>query len=130
MPTFGRRSKAQLDTCHGDLQRVLYEVIKVFDFTVLTGHRTKAVQEEAYATGRSTKQWPKSKHNTKPSIAVDIAPWPINWNDRERFTYLAGHIRMAGAAMGIEIRWGGDWDKDTEVRDNGFDDLVHFELLL
>ena len=29
--------------------------------------------------------------------------------------------------MGIKIRWGGDWDSDTQVNDNKFDDLVHFE---
>ena len=32
-------------------------------------------------------------------------------------------------AMGIDLRWGGDWDRDTEVRDNSFDDLVHFEIV-
>ena len=32
-------------------------------------------------------------------------------------------------SMGIDIRWGGDWDRDTEVRDNKFDDLVHFEIV-
>ena len=30
---------------------------------------------------------------------------------------------------GVEIRWGGDWDSDTQVKDNKFDDLVHFELI-
>jgi hypothetical protein len=30
--------------------------------------------------------------------------------------------------MGIKIRWGGDWDMDTETKDNNFDDLVHFEI--
>jgi peptidoglycan L-alanyl-D-glutamate endopeptidase CwlK len=30
--------------------------------------------------------------------------------------------------MGLKIRWGGDWDMDTQTKDNKFDDLVHFEL--
>jgi len=30
--------------------------------------------------------------------------------------------------MGIRLRWGGDWDGDTELDDNKFDDLPHFEL--
>ena len=34
-----------------------------------------------------------------------------------------------GASMGVAIRWGGDWDKDNELKDNGFDDLMHFELI-
>ena len=30
--------------------------------------------------------------------------------------------------MGIDLIWGGDWDGDTDLKDNAFDDLVHFEL--
>ena len=30
--------------------------------------------------------------------------------------------------MGLKIRWGGDWDMDTQVKDNNFDDLPHFEI--
>jgi hypothetical protein len=30
--------------------------------------------------------------------------------------------------MGINLRWGGDWDQDWEVKDNKFDDFPHFEL--
>ena len=36
---------------------------------------------------------------------------------------------FANKAMGINLRWGGDWDRDTEVRDNDFDDLVHFKIV-
>lgn len=129
MPKFGKRSLARRATVHEDLQAILDAVIPHFDFTILTGHRDKEAQNEAYATGHSGKQWPDSKHNTKPSIAVDIAPWPINWKDRERFTYLAGHMKQAAEMLGFELRWGGDWDRDTEVSDNSFDDLVHFELV-
>jgi len=31
-------------------------------------------------------------------------------------------------SLGYPLRWGGDWDGDTETNDNRFDDLVHFEL--
>lgn len=31
--------------------------------------------------------------------------------------------------MGVKIRWGGDWDLDTDLKDNTFDDLPHFELI-
>ena len=31
--------------------------------------------------------------------------------------------------MNIKLRWGGDWDRDTQVKDNSFDDLLHFELI-
>ena len=66
--------------------------------------------------------------NANPSRAVDVAPYPIDWSDRERFTYFAGFVKGIASQMGIDIIWGGDWDNDTDLKDNGFDDLVHFEL--
>ena len=33
------------------------------------------------------------------------------------------------AAEGIKIRWGGDWDRDNDLADQSFNDLVHFEDL-
>jgi hypothetical protein len=34
------------------------------------------------------------------------------------------------SSMGIKIRWGGDWNGDWKVKDNHFDDLPHFELIV
>jgi len=31
--------------------------------------------------------------------------------------------------MDISIRWGGDWNMDTYVKDQRFNDLPHFELV-
>ena len=59
---------------------------------------------------------------------MDLAPYPIDWEDRERFHYMGGMVRGIGQQMGVNIRWGGDWDSDGEVKDNGFDDLVHVEI--
>ena len=30
--------------------------------------------------------------------------------------------------MGINLRWGGDWNQNWEVNDNKFDDFPHFEI--
>ena len=43
-------------------------------------------------------------------------------------TYFAGMVMGIAKAKGIGLRWGGDWDQDTEVKDNGFDDMPHLEL--
>jgi hypothetical protein len=80
------------------------------------------------ADGKSQVYWPNGKHNTVPSCAVDVTPYPIQWDDRERQTLFAGYVLATAKAMGVNLRWGGDWDRDTEVRDNSFDDLVHFEI--
>lgn len=131
MPSYSKKSKAILATCDGRIQRVFNEVIKHFDCTITCGHRTKEAQDALYyATPKRTQiKWPNGKHNSKPSKAVDAVPYPVDWNDRERFTYFAGFVMATALSMGIRLRWGGDWDSDTELDDNKFDDLPHFELI-
>jgi hypothetical protein len=129
MPQFSEKSLKCLRECDADLQRVMNEVIKHFDFTVFTGHRDRETQQKMVREGKSQVGWPDSKHNAFPSKAVDIAPYPIGWEDRERATYLAGWVMATATQMGIKLRWGGDWDQDTQVKDNSFDDLWHFELV-
>jgi peptidoglycan L-alanyl-D-glutamate endopeptidase CwlK len=129
MPEFGERSRTNLSQAHPDLQRLFARVIQVFDCAVICGHRGQAEQEAAFHAGTSTKQWPDSKHNQTPSLAVDVVPFPIDWNDIGRIHYFAGVVMGIAHEMGINIRWGGDWDQDTEVRDQTFHDLPHFELI-
>ena len=129
MPAFSEKSLAKLATCHPLLQRVFHEVIRDFDCTVIEGHRNKDRQNQMVAEGKSQVRWPNGKHNTVPSRAVDVTPYPIVWDDRERQTLFAGYVLATAKAMGVDLRWGGDWDRDTEVRDNTFDDLVHFEIV-
>jgi hypothetical protein len=63
-----------------------------------------------------------------PAEAVDAAPYPIDWKDRERFSYFAGVVLGIAQSQGLQLTWGGDWDRDWQLRDNTFDDLLHFEL--
>ena len=127
MPAFSEFSRKNLATADPRLQRLFNEVIKHFDCRVLCGHRTQAEQDALYPT-RTQVRWPNSKHNTSPSVAVDVIPYPVNFEDRERMTYFAGFVKGVASQMGIEVRWGGDWDRDTVLDDNKFDDLPHFEL--
>lgn len=128
MPRYSNRSAIKLAECDERIQRVFNRVIETIDNTILVGYRDEATQEEMYDQGRSQLQYPNSMHNKLPSQAVDVAPYPIDWNDRERFTLFAGFVLGTAKEMGINLRWGGDWDKDWETADNSFDDLVHFEL--
>ena len=128
MPHFGRTSKKRLKTCDEDLIFLFEEVVKYFDCSVLEGHRGKRLQNKYFKEGKSKLKFPDGNHNKKPSKAVDVAPYPIDWDDRERMTYFAGFVKGMASALGIPIRWGGDWNSDTQVKDNNFDDLPHFEL--
>ncbi len=128
MPKYSQTSADRLATCDERLQRVFNEVIKHFDHTIVCGHRGQAEQDKAFADGKSKVRWPDGKHNKTPSEAVDAVPYPIEWGDRERATLFAGYVLGTAKQKGIDLRWGGDWDSDTEVADNDFDDLWHFEL--
>ena len=129
MPAFSKKSCSKLATCDPRLQRVFEAVVREFDCTIIEGHRDQERQDRMVEEGKSQVRWPDGKHNTVPSMAVDVTPYPIAWDDRERQTLFAGYVLATAKASGVELRWGGDWDRDTEVRDNRFDDLVHFELV-
>lgn len=129
MPRFSRASIEALRTCDMRLQLVLNAAIKHIDFAILEGHRGKAEQDEAYRTGKSKVRFPLGKHNKFPSLAVDIAPYPIDWADTERFVYFAGFIMGVASQLGVRLRYGGDWDGDTQMKDERFRDYGHFELV-
>ena len=128
MPRFSTKSRSKLHTCDERLVDLFNEVVKGFDCTILEGHRGKKAQNEAFNKGNSKVKFPNGKHNQSPSVAVDVAPYPIDWSDRDRFHYFSGYVLGIASQMGLKIRWGGDWDMDTKTKDNKFDDLVHFEI--
>ncbi|RME64971.1 MAG: M15 family peptidase [Alphaproteobacteria bacterium] len=128
MPQFSAISAARLASCDARLQAVFNRVIEMIDCSILVGHRDKTAQNAAYVAGRSRLDWPKSKHNRLPSLAVDAVPYPIDWDDRERFYLFAGIVLATAAAQGTRLRWGGDWNGDFRLADNRFDDLPHFEI--
>ena len=127
MPNFGNRSKSNLEDVNLRLVEVCNDAIKTFDFSVLCGHRNEEDQNKAFAEHKSTLRYPNSNHNKKPSDAVDLAPYPIDWNDKRRFYNLASIMFIAANRIGIILRWGGDWDRDASRRDQSFNDLPHFE---
>ena len=128
MPSFSKTSLDRLKTCHPDLQKVLLEVIKRRDCTVLCGFRGQEEQEEAVRLKRSTKHWPDSKHNQFPSLAVDVVPYPVDWNKRETIAHFAGYVMAIADELGIKLRWGGDWNGNHIAEDERNSDMPHFEL--
>lgn len=128
MPKFSSRSKHELQSCCLDLQELFKEVVKHYDCTIIQGYRGAEEQARYFASGKSTLEYPNSKHNKRPSRAVDVAPYPINWTDKNRFYHFAGYVQAVADTMGLKIRWGGDWDGDKDFSDQSFDDLVHFEV--
>ena len=129
MAKFGKTSKERLATCDKKLQKVFNEVIKYVDCSVLEGHRNEERQNKLFDEGKSKVKYPRGRHNSYPSRAVDVTPYPVDWNDRERQTLFAGFVIGIARSMDIRLRWGGDWDMDFKVMDNRFDDFPHFEII-
>ena len=129
MPRFGNRSKERLETCDKRLQEVFNEVIKTVDCSVLEGHRGAERQDKLFEEGKTKVKYPNGRHNASPSNAVDAVPYPVDWDDRERFHLFAGFVLGIAYSMDISLRWGGDWNQNFEVDDNKYDDFPHFELL-
>tara|TARA_R110002050_G_scaffold237774_1_gene373858 strand:- start:192 stop:584 length:393 start_codon:yes stop_codon:yes gene_type:complete len=128
MPRYSKKSKERLASCDKRLQRVFKEVIKYVDCSILEGYRNKERQNKLYDEGRTKVKYPNGRHNISPSKAVDVTPYPVDWEDRERQTLFAGFVIGIARGMGIRLRWGGDWDMDFQVMDNRFDDFPHFEV--
>lgn len=155
MTHYSRRSLTRLRTCHPDLEKLFLEVDKHWANTILEGKRTVEQQRANVAKGVSKTM--DSRHLDDPSNAVDAAPDPLSWpkmhehlaellshlsaQERRQMTkhileyakqmarwyYFAGFVLGAAKQMGIDIRWGGDWDSDRDIHENRFDDLPHFE---
>ena len=147
MYSFGRKSKERLETCHQDIQAILKEVIKYYDFSVLEGIRSDERQLQLFADGKSQLDGiiKRSKHQDSGdgvSMAVDIMPYKKGFNPFQSengpksFYYLAGLIQSTAQQLYKQgtithvIRWGGNWDSDMDFfDDSNFFDLPHFELI-
>ncbi len=114
MIKYGKGSRANIDTLHPTLARVLYDYADLappeLDIVALCGFRGEAEQNRAHAEGKSTKRWPDSDHNKQPSRAVDFAPYPIDWKDRDRFLRVRGALELVAAQRGVRFKPLIDWD--------------------
>jgi len=128
MPSFSKASRGRLNTCHPDLIRLMEEVIKHIDITILCGARSVEEQQELFRQGRSKLDGINnlSKHNHVPSLACDISRFPVRW-DRERFAACAYYVKATADQMGIKVRLGADWNGDMVFSESFFDG-PHIEL--
>lgn len=114
----GTRSLQSLSGVHPDMVAVVKLAITITeqDFTVIEGIRNINRQRELFKAGKSTTM--NSRHIT--GHAVDMVPWPVDWEDLERFEVMSEAMKTAAEELDIPIVWGGDW--------KSFYDAPHFEL--
>ena len=120
MYEFSSTSKAKLTTCDNKLQLICKELIKEHDFSIICGFRDEIKQIKAYESGKSFAKWGESKHNSKPSKAVDIIPYPCNWEDTKSFQILGEAFLKVAKGLNIDVTWGAHF--------KNIKDYPHFEL--
>ena len=94
-------------------------MIQEVDCTVLEGHRTPERQALLLTQGKSKTM--KSKHLEEPSLAVDVMPYPIYWDDKSMQRKFALIVYQKAMDLGIRVKWGGSWKT--------FYDGPHWELI-
>ena len=143
MYNFSQRSLNNYNTLEADLRLILDELIKVYDFSIIEGHRNTETQKKYYREGRSTLDGVtrKSKHQSYPSRAADLMPYRkgfnpfVDKNGDKSFYYMAGLLKGIASKLLDEgkithkVTWGGNWDNDMDFfNDSTFFDLPHFQL--
>lgn len=134
---FSLRSEDRLKNLVPEMVMVVRRALsfQVMDFTVLETLRDEERQKMLVAAGSSQKI--DSLHLANGdglAEAVDLLPYPYNvngidvWQDKQRFSVLAGLMYAAASLENVPIRWGGDWDGDGNNADSKFHDMPHFEL--
>ncbi|KJV42338.1 M15 family metallopeptidase [Brevundimonas sp. KM4] len=148
--TLSKRSTDALIGVEPRLVRVVKRAIThtTQDFVVIQGVRTKEQMWENYGKGRTVAQCAAKgvpAIYAKPALrkvtflnnplasnhrvhadgfghAVDIVPFPVDWDTEKKFADIAAAMKRAAHLEGVKIAWGGDWT-------GGIRDLPHFELI-
>ncbi len=146
----------ELEGVHPSLQKVVRRAgeITPIPFRVIEGVRSKERCYQIYGQGRTASQCkargvpakyakpnlPKrtwlnnplnSKHCKKADgygHAVDLFPFPYDWNKIKAFDKVAVAMYQASLELGIPIKWGANWDNDNKWHERGEYDSPHFQL--
>lgn len=134
MPVFGPKSRIILAELHPKLRLVMEHTIARTpqDFSLTCGYRGEEAQEDAFRRGATKAHYLQSAHNYKPSVAVDVLPYPFKgWNDKDihkELKVIAGVVLAVAKEFNIPVRWGADWNMNGRTDDEKFVDSPHFEL--
>lgn len=125
MYKFGKQSLDRMEGVHPLLRECAERALSygILDLTVVPygGLRTIEDQRELVAKGASKTL--NSLHRVQSSgfgHAIDLAPYPVNWNDLFRFALMGSLMFRAAGEIGMPLEWGGHW--------RTFKDYPHFQL--
>lgn len=138
-----KRSLASLEGVDARLVSVAKRAIQITkqDFVIIEGLRTREQMMVNYGKGRTAAQLAKFNIPAKyaqPQLAkvtwlnnpfasnhasgkaIDVVPYPVDWNDISKFKAINDAFQAAAKELGVKVEWGGNWSKSK--------DYPHFEV--
>lgn len=151
---YSKRSIDLLEQVDESLAALFYDAADLINITILPSTVRTIEEQIQYLKDKKTETL-KSKHLS--GRAVDAAPYPIDFRgERElrevvkkaiesgkldtatfneilhniqRWLYFKGILIGLAHGKGMKVRGGEDWDGDTLMGDQSFDDWPHIELV-
>lgn len=102
---WGKKSREVLATLTPDLIYLMNKLADIRNVSLISGFREEQEQNEYYRRGTGVR-WPFSKHNVYPSQAVDVVPWPTQYDSIEELDMMLGSIQALSHVLKITVRLG------------------------
>tara|TARA_B100000700_G_scaffold43757_2_gene45214 strand:- start:1310 stop:1726 length:417 start_codon:yes stop_codon:yes gene_type:complete len=133
--SLSNRSLSNLKQCHPQLCIVVTRAIQISQVDFIVGAGIRSIEEQRENVRKGVSKTMDSKHLPQEdgmSHAVDLWPWmngEIPWDEFSAFRRVADAMLQAARELDVDLRWGGDWDRDGDSSDHQFLDGPHFELV-
>lgn len=124
----------RLESLHPTLQKIVEASLAIhaaagfdWDMIIVSGHRTRAEQDDCVRRKVSSCVWPSSPHNMFPSLAVDLQSARggalVGGDEAVKHGIEIAKIMCKVAMdMGIALKWGGLWT--AVVPSDAFEQIV------
>lgn len=122
---FGKTSLDRMEGVHPLLRECAERVLSygIMDLTVPPYGGLRTIEDQRELVARGASQTLNSLHRVQESgygHAIDLVPYPVNWDDTFRFALMGSLMFRAANEIGMPLEWGGHWKR--------FKDYPHFQL--
>lgn len=125
MYKWSKTSEQRRKGVHPILMRVTDRALGygILDLTIPPYGGLRNLSDQKKLVDRGASKTLNSLHRVQPETgfghAIDVVPYPIDWNDLERFKLMGTLMFKAAMEEGVIIEWGGHWN---------WKDYPHFQL--
>lgn len=125
MYRFGKTSLQRMEGVHPLLRECAERALSygIIDLTVPPYGGLRTLNDQRALVAKGASQTLNSLHrpqSTGYGHALDLAPYPIDWNNIQNFMLMGTLMFRAANEMSFPLEWGGHWRR--------FKDYPHFQL--